>query len=246
MISASKAGAVASLRTDLLRLQGFRNFNNPSLDLALGPISTAFPNGTFPLAAIHEFISDSAENTVASVGFVASILPSLAGSNGTVFWIGTARSIFPPALKGFGLQPHQFIFVDLKNERDAVWAVNEALKCNSLSAVVGEVRDITFTASRRLQLTVEESKVTGFILRNNCRVLNTTACVSRWRVSSMPSIPIDDMPGIGHPRWRVELMRARNGRPDKWNIECINGKLIPVYNDDSIESTQLRKVAMAR
>jgi len=244
MIPASKAGLVATLQADLLRLQGFKNFNNPALDTALGPIREAFPNGSFPLAAIHEFISNSAESSVATSGFVASVLSPLMGSSGTVIWIGTARTIFPPALKGFGLQPHQFIFIDLKNERDVVWAMNEALKCDSLAAVVGEIRDLTFTASRRLQLTVEESKVTGFVLRNNCRVLNTTACVSRWSIASLPSLSIDDMPGIGYPKWRVELNRVRNGRPDAWDIQCINGKLIPVYE---MRSEQIHlKSAVAR
>jgi protein ImuA len=244
MVPASKAGLVATLQADLLRLQGFRNFNNTALDLALGPIKDAFPNGSFPLAAVHEFISKSAENTVATCGFVASVLSPLMGSNGTVVWISASRTIFPPALKAFGLLPHQFIFIDLKNERDVVWAVNEALKCDSLAAVVGEVKELNFTASRRLQLTVEESKVTGFILCNNYRVLNTTACVSRWSITSLPSLPIDEMPGIGFPKWRVELLRVRNGRPDAWDIQCVNGKLVPVYEIGS-EQTHSR-AAMAR
>jgi protein ImuA len=230
MIPARKADLVATLQADLLRLQGFRNINNNALDLALGPICESFPNRTFPLASIHEFISNSAEDFAATSGFLASILSPLISGQGTVFWISASRTIFPPALKGFGLNPHQFIFVDVSNDRDVLWTVNEALKCDALAAVVGEVGELNFTASRRLQLTVEESKVTGFILRKNFRLLNTTACVSRWKISSMPSVPIDEMPGIGYPNWRVELMRVRNGRPDAWNIRCVNGKLLPVYD----------------
>jgi protein ImuA len=245
MIPASKAGLVATLQADLLRLQGFKNFNNPALDLALGPISNAFPNKSFPLAAVHEFISDSAESSVAISGFVASVLSPLMGANGTVIWISTSRTIFPPALRCFGLQPHQFIFIDTRNEREAIWAMNEALKCEALSAVVGEIRDLNFTASRRLQLTVEESKVTGFILRKNWRTLNTTACVSRWKVRSMSSEPIDDMPGVGYPKWKVELLRVRNGRPDTWEIKCVNGKLVPVYENVSENSEHQLRSAVA-
>jgi protein ImuA len=81
------------------------------------------------------------------------------------------------------------------------------------------MREISFTASRRLQLAVEQSKVTGFILRNNAARLGTTACVSRWKVSSLPSKAIDGLPGIGFPQWRVELLRVRNGQPGVWHLQ---------------------------
>jgi len=93
-----------------------------------------------------------------------------------------------------------------------------------LTAVVGEMKEISFTASRRLQLAVEQSQVTGFILRNNFRNLNTTACVSRWKITSLPSEAVDDLPGIGFPKWRVELLRIRNGRSGVWDVQWMNGR----------------------
>jgi protein ImuA len=64
--------------------------------------------------------------------------------------------------------------------------VEEALRCNRLAAVVAEIGELSFTASRRLQLAVEQSRVTGFILRLKPRNLTSTACVTRWRVTSLP------------------------------------------------------------
>ena len=126
-------------------------------------------------------------------------------NKGVTTWISNARTLFPPALKNFGIDPDRIIFVDLEKERDVTWAMEEALKCGALTAVVGEIRDLNFTVSRRLQLAVEESRVTGFILRPNPRNLNTTACVSRWKITPMPSETEDDLPGIGFPRWKVDL-----------------------------------------
>lgn len=37
-----------------------------------------------------------------------------------------------------------------------------------------------------------------------------TASVTRWRISALPSAPMP-VPGIGRPRWLVELIRARAG-----------------------------------
>ena len=116
--------------------------------------------------------------------------------------------------------------------------MEEALKCNAVSAVVGEIREINFTASRRLQLAVEQSQVTGFILRSNFRSVNTTACVSRWKITPLAS-ESDDMPGIGFPKWKVELLRMRNGKSGSWIMQWVDGRFktnqLPALHETGIE-----------
>jgi protein ImuA len=231
MLSIKRADIITALQSDILRLQGFKPMGITALDLGLGPIKEAFPNATFPLGAVHEFLSSKFEDGAATSGFVAGLLSPLMGNSGTILWISSSRTLFPPALKMYGIQPDRCIFIDLKKEKDVLWAMDEALKCGALSAVVGEMNDIDFTASRRLQLAVEKSQVTGFILRRNVRKLNTTACISRWKISSLPSISIDDLPGIGFPQWKVELLRIRNGKPGVWNIQWANGRFQSVFQD---------------
>jgi protein ImuA len=212
-----------SLQTDILRLQGFRAANSAAVDHGLGPIRHAFPNGSFPLGCVHEFLSAGVEAGAATSGFVAGLLAPLMVQGGAALWISAGRTLFPPALKHYGLQPDRFIFVDLNKEQDVLWAMDEALKCGALTAVVGELQDMSFTASRRLQLAVESSQVTGFVLRRNYRKVNPTACVSRWNITPLPSTTADDLPGVGYPQWKVELLRIRNGRPGVWNVTWQNG-----------------------
>jgi protein ImuA len=223
------AGTFERLKSDILRLEGFKSQTSTSVDIALGPLKDAFPNRSFPIGAVHEFLSARPEDAAATGGFVSGILSSIMGKAGTSLWISSSRTLFPPALKTFGIQPDRFIFIDLKREREILWAIDEALKCSALVAVVGEVQDLSFTASRRLQLAVEESQVTGFILRNNLRKLTTTACVSRWKISSIASDSIDGLPGVGFPKWKVELMRIKNGKPGTWELEWKNGRFVPAY-----------------
>lgn len=225
MFSTAKVGIVAALRSQILRLQGFRPAHT-SVNARLGPLMHAFPNGSFPVGAIHEFLSNNTEDTAATAGFVSALMSTLSENNGVSIWICPSRTIFPPALKSFGLNPERILFVEVKSPKEALCTMEEALKCNVLTAVVGEIKDLDFTASRRLQLAVEQSKVTGFVLRNNCRTINTTACVSRWKISSLPSESIDDLPGIGFPKWKAELLRIRNGKPGTWNIQWTDGKFI--------------------
>ncbi len=101
-----------------------------------------------------------------------------------------------------------------------------------MAAVIAEVREISFAQSRRLQLAVESSKVTGFLLRNDPKKLGTTTCVARWQVTSLPSELDDDLPGVGFPRWQVDLLRVRNGNPGSWKLEWADGHFLPIEDEE--------------
>lgn len=232
-MSLEKANVFSRLQTDILRLQGYKPYSGEAKGLGLGPIEKAFPNATFPLGAVHEFLPAEAEDAAAMGGFVSGLLASLMGSNGTMLWISSSRILFPPALQSFGIAPDRVIFADLKKEKEVKWVMEEALKCGALAAVVGEMPAIDFTFSRRLQLAVEQSKVTGFVLRPPCLKLNPTACVSRWKISSLASEPIDELPGVGFPKWRVELLRVRNGKPGIWEVKWAEGGFQPGFQPGS-------------
>ena len=221
----SKADIIARLQKEILPLQGYKPMHGAVRPhLGLGAIESAFPNAVFPLGAIHEFISMSPEDSAATNGFLSAILSPLL-QEGAALWIGSSRTLFPPALTSFGIAPERIIFIDLKREKDILWTMEEALQCSSLTAVVGEIKELGFTASRRLQLAVEKSRVTGFIHRQQFKSNQTTACLCRWRITPLSSVLEDDLPGVGHPRWQVDLLKARNGKPGTWEVEWSADKL---------------------
>jgi protein ImuA len=224
-MNTAKENSIAQLKKEILVLQGFKSTGNAiTLDGIPVAIKNAFPNEAFPLGAVHEFIAAGVEDAAATTGFITGILSSIMRSAGASIWISGSQSVFPPALKSFGIRPEKLIFIHLKKEREILWAMEEALKCKGLSAVIGEVQDVSFTASRRLQLAIEQSQVTGFIVRHNTRSLNTSACLARWKITSLPSELPADMPGVGFPRWNVELLKVKNGRPGSWQIDFIDGR----------------------
>src|SRR5688572_31672044 len=112
MLKGNQSNIITALKSDILRMEGLRPATSP-IDLGLGPICDFFPNGSFPLGAVHEFISSLPESTASSCGFISGILSSLMGDNGTVLWISASRTIFPPALRTFGVRPDRVVFVDL-------------------------------------------------------------------------------------------------------------------------------------
>jgi protein ImuA len=232
------------LQKDILSLEGYKSlYTDNSCSIGFKPIENAFPTKCFPIGSMHEFLSTSFEDAASTNGFISGLLSKLMHLGGVCIWISASRTVFPSALKGFGIEPDQVIFVDLKKERDVFYAMDEALKCEKLISVVGEIKEISFKESRRLQLAVEQSRVTGFILRNQPRVLNTIACVSRWRIKSLSSELSDGIPGVGFPRWNVELLKVRNGKPGNWKIEWSSNRFNEITeNIISIPQIQIRNV----
>lgn len=219
-LACKKTSIISQLEKQILPLEGFKKLSTDNnVNIGFRPIENAFPNAAFPLGCIHEFISNTANDISATNGFISCLLSKLMHLGGACVWISTSRTLFPAALKGFGIDPEQVIFIDLKNQKDVLYATEEALKCNKITAVLSDIKDIGFKESRRFQLATEQSRVTGFILRNQSRSVNTIACVSRWRITSLPSALEDTMPGVGFPRWHVELLKVRNGTPGNWKIE---------------------------
>jgi len=243
LISACRADVIAQLQKDILPLQGFKALStDTNVNIGFEPIEVCFPNATFPIGSVHEFLSASVEDVAATNGFVTALLSKLMKPGGVCIWISTSRTLFPPALKIFSVEPDQIIFIDLKKEKDVLWTMEEALKCNRLAAVLGEVKEISFTESRRLQLAVEQSRVTGFLLRHQPHRLNTIACVARWRITSLPTELENGMPGVGFPRWNIELLKVRNGKPGNWKIEWSANNLQNIEeNIFSIPEEQRRK-----
>lgn len=219
-----KQNIISQLQKDILPLQGYKPVTGKAVQVGLGAIERAFPNNSFPAGAMHEFISTANEHAAATRGFVAGLLSSLVHSNGACVWISCAQTVFPPAMQAFGVAPHNIIFITLKNEKEVLWAMEEALKCEALAAVAGELQQIDFKASRRLQLAVEQSRVTGFILRHSPRSMGTIACVARWQVTAAASDAGTGMPGVGFARWKVDLLKIRNGKPGSWQVEWSAGR----------------------
>lgn len=198
----------------------------------LEPIEAAFPNRVLPKGVIHEFLCTVSENAAACDGFLSGLLSVLMDGGGACLWINRSRQTFPVSLTMFDVAPERIIFMDLTKERDVLWVMEEALKCKGLAAVIAELDGLSMTESRRLQLAAEESQVTGFVLRTNARNINTTACVARWQVIPLPSETEDDLPGVGFPRWQVDLLRVRNGKPGSWIMEWSADRFTAIPMED--------------
>ncbi|WP_199117777.1 ImuA family protein [Pedobacter sp. ASV28] len=218
-----KIELVRRLQKEIDALQGLGKSIGRTAEGGFQPFESAFPDHTFPTGTVHEFISYESGEAASTNGFIAAIAGKLMVREGICLWIGAGRKLFPPAVKNFGIDPERIVFLDLHRQKDILWCIEESLKCEALTAVVAEIREVDFSQSRRLMLAVERSGVSGFIHRHQPLKENTIACTTRWRISPLSTVSSEGLPGIGYPRWDVQLLKVRNGKPSAWQIEWSEG-----------------------
>jgi len=117
---------------------------------------------------------------------------------------------------------HRLIHVAADRAEDALFALEEALRCRDLAFVIGEVAGnpaaLDFTASRRLSLVAERHGVPLWLVRLSARH-DLGSARMRWDVAAAPSPPPrwnHDAPG--DPRWRADLFRAYVFQPGQWTL----------------------------
>jgi protein ImuA len=125
--------------------------------------------------------------------------------------------IHPP-----GLPAQNLIHVEARDARDALWAMEEGVRCSALSCVIGEIwgdpRVLDFTATRRLAVATERSSTPCWLVRLG-GTANLSGARMRWRIASAPSLTNElDPKAPGLPAWDAELFRARGTPPGRWQI----------------------------
>ncbi len=220
-------------------------------------IDEALPRSGLALGALHEVAGagPDTEHGAAATLFTAGILSRMAGP---VLWVVDHPDLFAPGLAGAGLHPDRVIFAEAG--KDVLATMEEGLRHPGLAAVIGEISGrLSLVASRRLQLAAEQSGCPAFALRRSRQfddpvLTEPTAAATRWRVASLPSLPVlahaPAVPGLARARWRLTLTRCRGGEPGSWMVEAcdaagalclIPDALIPdALISDALAGTRLR------
>ncbi|MCB4822858.1 ImuA family protein [Roseicella aerolata] len=169
------------------------------------------PGGGLARAAVHEVLAADAG---AAAGFCALIL---ARSRGSVLWIAPEPDAWPPGLVRFGLSPADLVLVQAPRRQDALWAMEESLRCPGVAGALLAVDALDLTAARRLQLAAEAGGAIGLLLRPDSEEEGgATAALTRWRVGALAGT--GSAHDLGDPRWSLELLRCRGGRPQRWDV----------------------------
>ena len=155
-------------------------------------------------------------------GWAGFLLPQL-GTAKPLLWVQERMAILESGrVHPAGLGQPLLIHVEARDARDALWAMEEGLRCPWLGAVIGEIWGdpavLDFTATRRLAVAAERSAVPCWLIRLN-GMANLSGARMRWRIASSPSLPHSfDPKALGAPAWDAELFRARGLAPGRWSV----------------------------
>lgn len=206
--------ALERLRQTIRTDQGFGkqvsiSLGVPSLDQRLG--------GGLARGALHEIAAVGPVHIAAASGFALAlavrarerpkatllILPDLVGHESGYF--------YGPGLDLFGLPAARLVILRAPRVRDALPAMEEALKCRALSCVIAETDtdEADLTATRRLSLAARDTGGFGILVRHR-RSAVASAAATRWTVAAA-SGPPDRFGGIGKTAFRVALIKNRRG-----------------------------------
>ena len=235
----NRAAIVAELRRLLPRLESVGAAR--ALPFGLADLDAHLPQGGLTVGALHEVAPHQHGDTPATFGFLAALMARFAPSSRPVLLIAPAH-VFAEhgrphghGLQHLGLDPARLILVETRNEKQALWAMEEALRSAVPAAVGGVVARLDLKASQRLQLTAGEAGLPLLLLRPAAAHVpakwspvrrqghapineDASAAATRWRIGAAEAAR-DRFGLVTHTRWNVRLERCRNGRPGDWLVE---------------------------
>ena len=191
-------------------------FGVPAIDQALG--------GGLARAAFHEIAAARESATAAASGFALTLAAHATGAR-AVLWVAEDMGLvengapYGPGLDDVDLAPEQLVTVVAAKPRDVLWAMEEALRCRAVGAVIGEIRSpdrgVDLVASRRLSLAAGRRGTCAVLVRSHPGT-HASAAATRWLVAAAPSA---GGTGPGPPRFCVQLTRNRRGPIGSWMLE---------------------------
>ncbi|WP_232305260.1 recA-like protein [Erythrobacter dokdonensis] len=184
---------------------------------------------------------------------------ALSGEEGTkqgrhVLWVQDRAAIRRggrPCLQGLPADlRHRLIHVAANTPEDALFALEEGLKCRDLACVIGEIagnpRALSFAASRRLSLAAERHGIALWLVRLDAAP-DLSSARMRWRVRAAVSPrPRWNPAAPGRATWHAELFRARAHPPGKWMLDDADGTLRPVSAADAPDPRDLARPTVGR
>jgi protein ImuA len=175
-----------------------------------------------PAGLLHEVFADEQRNGGAALGFAFGLARGLlTPARPAILFLqlvhdgGEAGLPYGPGVSSFGIEPDRLILGRLASPAELLWAVEEAVACRAVAAVVAEVlgvpRALDFTNSRRLALRAASGGASVLLVRYG-QQREASAARLRWRISPAESqAPPFDARAPGRARWQVVLEKGRLG-----------------------------------
>lgn len=218
---------VEALRQEIARLEGTAQRQQATwIPSGLAALNRILPGRGFCTGTLVEWLA-------AGEGAGATTLALMAASQacrqgGGLVVVDGRGDFYPPAALRLGIEPARLIVVRTGNKADHHWALDQALRCPGVAAVLAWPESVegifdgrTF---RRLQLAAEEGGSLGLLVRPQSVQGKPSWADVRLLVEPLPSTAAHGRAR----RLRILLLRSRGGGGRHVEVE-IDDETHPVY-----------------
>jgi hypothetical protein len=151
------------------REQGRPGFASPGLPTGFAALDRCLPGGGWPQQGLIEILTDRH-----GIGELSLLMPALAtlcrstedgrgNSGGWLTWVVPPYQPYAPALAASGIDVRRVLVV--RAAAPAEWAMEQALRSEACSAVLGWANPRAMTVLRRLQLAAEQARCLAVLFR---------------------------------------------------------------------------------
>ena len=192
--------------------------------LGLTFLDAALPPSGLAQDGLHEAAGVGFGDGPAAGAFLAALLRRLGGRETVLACesgvsAGNFGRLYGPGWRDLGTDPASLLIVRGRRDLDVLWAMEEGLRSGAAAAVLGEIQGAGFTAVQRLSVAAREGAAPALLLRHD-GLAPASAAATRWRVAARPGTAESyDVRAPGTPRWHLELIRCRGGRPARCDVE---------------------------
>jgi hypothetical protein len=154
---------IETLRRQIAQIERPRTGNGATpISSGCGPLDRLLPEGGFRPGTLAEWLADEAGGA-GSLAVAAARQACRDG--GALVVLDPLRRFYPPAAARLGIEPHEPIVVQTDDQADYRWALDQALRCRAVAAVLAWPERLDGRTFRRLQLAAEEGGGLGLLIR---------------------------------------------------------------------------------
>lgn len=145
-------------------VEGWQSRDVPVVSSGLQSLDRLLPRGGVPRGSLVDWLCD--DDVSGGVTLACAVAAALANREGTMIVVDRGSRFHPPAVMpwlpaGGG----RMIVVRPARDDDEAWAIDQALRCPGVAAVVAWPRRVHPTAMRRWQLAARSSQAVGLFMR---------------------------------------------------------------------------------
>ena len=224
----SASQLVEALREQIARLEHSRR-QGDAMPVSSGceGLDRLLPDRGFHRGTLVEWLVAGAGSGGETLALIAA--REACQDGGVLVVLDEAKQLYPPAAARLGIDLDQMIVVQAANAADNLWALDQALRCPAVAAVLAWPKRLDGRTFRRLQLAAEQGGSLGVLIRPESAEREPSWADVRLRIEPLPVPASAALPPAAGRRLRIQLLRTRGGTGDRSAEVEIDDEATPVH-----------------